>query len=120
MEPTVTKDAPPPPESAETVAPDAPGFEMRRKVAVLEERRAKARELGGGKRIARQHGRGKMTARERIDSLADEGSFLELGIQASEYETPNIPADGVITGVGKIDGRMTCIAAYDFTVLGDT
>jgi len=125
MEPTANNDASPSAEPAEVSdngeaapATEEPVSEMRRRVAALEARRAKIREMGGEKRIARQHGRGKMTARERIDALVDEGSFMELGIQASEYETPNIPADGVVTGVGKVDGRMACIAAYDFTVLG--
>jgi acetyl-CoA carboxylase carboxyltransferase component len=103
-------------ESTSVVEP--PTSDMRLRVAKLHERRAKIREMGGEKRIARQHGRGKMTARERIAVLVDDGTFLELGIQASEYEHPNIPADGVITGVGQIDGRMACIVAYDFTVLG--
>ncbi len=122
MEPTANNDTPPSAEPAEVSdsgeTTEAPVSEMRRRVATLEAHRAKIREMGGDKRIARQHGRGKLTARERIDVLVDEGSFMELGIQASEYETPNIPADGVVTGVGKVDGRMACIAAYDFTVLG--
>ncbi len=74
--------------------------------------------MGGEKRIARQHARGKMTARERVDALVDEDGFLELGLHGSEYTDPLVPADGVVTGVGKIDGRPCCIAAYDFTVLG--
>ncbi|MEE2830248.1 MAG: acyl-CoA carboxylase subunit beta [Myxococcota bacterium] len=91
---------------------------MQSRIEELEQRRSAARALGGEKRIARQHGRGKMTARERIESLVDDGSFLELGVHGSEYKDPLVPADGVITGVGKIDGRPCCLAAYDFTVLG--
>ena len=92
--------------------------EMRKRVARLHQTRAKVRLMGGEARIARQHGRNKLTARERIDHLVDEGSFLELGIQASEYEEKLIPADGVITGVATIDGRHVALVAYDFTVLG--
>jgi len=91
---------------------------MQERVGELEERRAKAMEMGGEKRVSRQHARGKMTARERIDSLVDEGSFQELGIHGSEYSHPLLAADGVITGTGTVDGRLVCIAAYDFTVLG--
>jgi len=99
-------------------APEVPINEMRRRVAKLHESRDKVKEMGGEARIARQHGRNKMTARERIAQLVDEDTFLELGIQATEYEDRLIPADGVITGIGKIDGRYACITAYDFTVLG--
>ena len=105
-------------ESAAAPEAEAPVNQMRRRVAELHARRDKVREMGGEARIARQHGRNKLTARERIDLLLDEGTFLELGIQATEYEEKLIPADGVITGIGKIDGRYACVAAYDFTVLG--
>ena len=71
---------------------------MQERVVELEERRSKAMEMGGEKRVSRQHARGKMTARERIDSLVDEGSFQELGIHGSEYSHPLLAADGVITG----------------------
>ena len=91
---------------------------MRELVAELETRKAKIHEMGGESRIARQHDRGKMTARERIDYLVDDETFFETGAHGSEYKDKLIPADGVITGVGKIDGRMCAIAAYDFTVLG--
>ncbi len=94
------------------------GGGMKARIADLEERRGRALEMGGERRIARQHERGKMTARERLAELVDEGSFLELGIHGSEYENPLLAADGVVTGMGKIDGRMCCIASYDYTVLG--
>ena len=94
------------------------GGGMKERIADLEERRGRALEMGGERRIARQHERGKMTARERLAELVDEGSFLELGIHGSEYENPMLAADGVVTGMGKIDGRMCCIAVYDYTVLG--
>lgn len=78
---------------------------------------------GGDAKIARQHERGKLTARERLDLLIDEGTFEELGLQARPHfsqralEGVDAPADGVITGYGKVDGRMVCVAAYDFTVM---
>ena len=91
---------------------------MRERIEELEARRAVVEQMGGEARVARQHGRGKMTARERIVALVDEDSFLELGIHGSEYESPLVPADGVVTGIGKVDGRIVCVAAYDFTVKG--
>jgi acetyl-CoA carboxylase carboxyltransferase component len=89
----------------------------------LHERRATARLGGGEEKIAKQHARGKLTARERIDLLVDPGSFVELGIHGRPHfaqramDGVEAPADGVITGWGDIDGRPTCIAAYDFTVM---
>ena len=91
---------------------------MRELIAELETRTGKIHEMGGERRVARQHDRGKMTARERIDVLTDEGTFLEMGIHGSEYKDKLIPADGVICGVGQIDGRWCAVTAYDFTVLG--
>ena len=91
---------------------------MRELLLELEKKRERVHEMGGEKRVARQHGRGKLTARERIDGLVDPGTFVEMGAHGSEYVDKLVPADGVITGVGDIDGRKTCIAAYDFTVLG--
>ena len=89
----------------------------------LRERRAKAMLGGGEERIARQHERGKLTARERIALLVDEGTFTELGIHAGIHhsvrglEDREAPADGVITGYGRVDGRMVAVCAYDFTVM---
>ena len=89
----------------------------------LEERRARAREGGGPEKIARQHEAGKLTARERIALLIDEGTFTELGIQARPHHSQRAmdgreaPADGVITGFGMVDGRWVAVAAYDFTVM---
>lgn len=99
---------------------------MRELVARLEEKRKDALLMGGEKRVARQHERGKMDARQRIDFLFDEGSFVEIGMHAYFHSngqpvdpaSVRTPADGVICGFGKINGRVTCIAAYDFTVLG--
>ncbi|MGH2956826.1 MAG: acyl-CoA carboxylase subunit beta [Solirubrobacterales bacterium] len=86
-------------------------------------RREKARLGGGEEKIALQHERGKLTARERIDLLCDEGSFVEMGIHGRPHfsqramEGKEAPADGVITGWGDVEGRTCCIAAYDFTVM---
>src|SRR5271170_3227687 len=98
---------------------------MREMVADLEARRARAREMGGVERIARQHQRGKMTARERLAALYDDGVFFEVGMHATQMGlaagpdgTDKPPADGVVTTFGKIDGRMVCCAAYDFTIKG--
>ncbi len=82
-------------------------------------------ELGGGDdRIAAQHNRGKLTARERIDLLLDEGTFVELNpfIQhrASNFGMDKVeaPGEGVVTGYGKIHGRLVYVFAQDFTVFG--
>ncbi len=89
----------------------------------LAERRAAARLGGGEARIERQHAAGKLTARERIALLIDDGTFTELGIHAGIHhavrglEGREAPADGVITGYGKVDGRPVAVAAYDFTVM---
>lgn len=90
---------------------------------ILELRALRARAaLGGGEeRIARQHAKGKLTARERIQRLLDAGSFHELEpfvLSALEGEDPLPLGDGVITGFGQIDGRTVYVYAQDFTVLG--
>ena len=96
---------------------------LRPLVEELHERREKARLGGGEERIARQHAAEKLTARERIALLIDPGTFTELGIHAGIHhavrglENKEAPADGVITGYGKLDGRMVAVAAYDFTVM---
>jgi len=96
---------------------------LRPLVEELAERRARARMGGGEERIARQHEKGALTARERLDLLIDEGTFTELGLHAGIHysvrglEGKEAPADGVITGYGKVDGRMVAVAAYDFTVM---
>jgi acetyl-CoA carboxylase carboxyltransferase component len=89
----------------------------------LHERREKAKLGGGEEKIAKQHERGKLTARERIDLLVDAGTFREMGIHGRPHfaqramDGVDAPADGVVTGWGDIDGRACCIAAYDFTVM---
>jgi acetyl-CoA carboxylase carboxyltransferase component len=89
-------------------------------VAELERRRARALEMGGPEKIARQHERGRLTARERIDALVDPGSFVELGLlvcsDVPEAEAKT-PADGKVCGVARIDGRRIAVSASDTTVL---
>src|SRR5689334_1918584 len=88
-------------------------------------RRAAAAELGGGEaRCARQHAEGKLSARERIELLLDEGSFEEMDKLVAHrcrdfgMEDQIIPGDGFVTGYGRIDGRLAYCFAQDFTVLG--
>jgi acetyl-CoA carboxylase carboxyltransferase component len=96
---------------------------LRSLVDDLHERREQARLGGGEERIARQHEQGKLTARERLALLIDEGTFTELGIHGRPHfsqramEGKEAPADGVVTGYGKLDGRLVAVAAYDFTVM---
>jgi acetyl-CoA carboxylase carboxyltransferase component len=96
---------------------------LRPLVEDLHERRAQIRLGGGQEKIDRQHEKGALTARERIALLIDEGTFTELGIQAKPHTSQramdgvDAPADGVITGYGKVDGRLTAVCAYDFTVM---
>lgn len=94
------------------------------KIAELHERREKLM-LGGGKeRIEKQHAGGKLSARERVDSLVDKNSFCESGLFAQHRSTlfgmagKEAPADGVVTGHGTIDGRHVHLASQDFTVFG--
>jgi len=114
----------------EAEAPEAPDevtageqTGMKSLVEDLHARRERAKLGGGEEKIALQHERGKLTARERIDLLVDPGTFVELGIQAGPHssqramEGKEAPADGVITGWGDVEGRTCCIAAYDFTVM---
>ena len=90
----------------------------------LEARRARARLGGGEKRIAAQHAAGKLTARERIEVLLDEGSFEEYGMfvehRASDFGMADsrVAGDGVVTGWGTVNGRPIYVFAKDFTVFG--
>ncbi|HEY7953213.1 MAG TPA: acyl-CoA carboxylase subunit beta [Solirubrobacteraceae bacterium] len=96
---------------------------LRPLVEDLHARRAAIMLGGGEEKIARQHEQGKLTARERLALLIDEGTFTELGIHGRPHfsqramEGKEAPADGVITGYGKVDGRLTAVCAYDFTVM---
>ena len=90
----------------------------------LENRRVVARLGGGEKRIQAQHGRGKLTARERIELLLDHGSFEEFDTFVQHrcgdfgMENQKIPGDGVVTGWGTVNGRQVFVFAKDFTVFG--
>ena len=94
------------------------------KIKLLEEKHRKA-ELGGGQeRIDKQHKAGRLTARERINDLLDPGSFVEIDKFVTHTATDfnmdknKILGDGVVTGYGKIDGRLMYVFAQDFTVFG--
>ena len=90
----------------------------------LEEKRAAARAGGGEKRIAAQHAKGKLTARERIEALLDPGSFEEWGMFVEHRCTDfgmagqKTPGDGVVTGYGTVNGRLVFVFSQDFTVFG--
>nr|WP_295892388.1 acyl-CoA carboxylase subunit beta [uncultured Devosia sp.] len=97
---------------------------MQKIIAQLEDKRAQARLGGGQKRIATQHGKGKLTARERLDVLLDPGSFEEYDMfvthRATDFNMADtiIPGDGVVTGWGTIEGRLVYVFSQDFTVFG--
>src|SRR5467141_4855440 len=97
---------------------------MREKLELLQQRRAESQLGGGAERIKTQHEKGKLTARERLDALLDRGTFVELdrfvthrsvdfGLADEKYL-----GDGVVTGYGRIDGRLAYVFAQDFTVFG--
>ena len=98
---------------------------MRELVAALESERTRIHGMGGADKIEKQHARGKMTARERLRAFFDDGVFFEIGIHGTQMGLAAGPdgkdkpeADAVVTCFGKVDGRMVCAAAYDFTVKG--
>jgi len=92
-----------------------------RQLAELEKRRESIKEMGGRERVEAQKKRGKLTARERIDKLLDEGTFREVGMFAtSRSAVGEVLADAVITGYGNIDGRRVYIFSQDFTSTGGT
>src|SRR3954466_14324692 len=92
---------------------------LRPLVEDLAERRERAKLGGGEEKIAKQHDQGKLTARERLDLLLGPGTFCGFGLHAQPHfsqramEGRKAPADGVITGYGKVDGRMVAVCAYD-------
>jgi len=97
---------------------------MRNIIEQLEQKRARAKQGGGEARIAAQHAKGKLTARERVDVLFDEGSFEEWDIfvehRCTDFgmQEKTVPGDGVVTGYGDINGRPAFIYSQDFTVFG--
>lgn len=101
-----------------------PVITMKSKIDVLREKLDAGRLGGGVKRIEAQHAKGKLTARERIDLLMDPGSFEEIGAlvmhRTKEFgmEDQQFYGDGVITGYGTVNGRLTYVFSQDFTVIG--
>jgi propionyl-CoA carboxylase beta chain len=97
---------------------------MQDKFKILEDKIAQAKLGGGEARIEAQHKKGKLTARERIHFLLDEGSFEEIGMFVTHRSTnfgldkQKILGDGVVTGYGTINGRLVYVFAQDFTVMG--
>src|SRR5512136_3468629 len=94
------------------------------KIVHLRELKAQARLGGGQDRIDKQHKKGKLTARERLDLLLDEGSFEEIGMfvqhRSTDFglEKQKYLGDGVVTGRGTIHGRQVLVFSQDFTVFG--
>lgn len=97
---------------------------MSANIAEMEKRRDAAKLGGGQKRIDAQHAKGKLTARERLDVLLDEGSFEEMDLYVEHdcvdfgMQDQKIPGDGVVTGSGTINGRLVYVFSQDFTVFG--
>src|ERR687888_1433121 len=97
---------------------------MQEKLDLLERRRAESELGGGAARLAAQHAKGKLSARERLDVLLDEGSFVEFDRFVTHRSTDfgldqqRILGDGVVTGYGRIDGRLVYVFSQDFTVFG--
>lgn len=98
--------------------------EAQQKLAGLEAKRASILKHGGDDKVAAQHAKEKKTARERIDLLLDEGSFVEYGAFVKTRSTYygldklDLPTDGVVTGIGTVNGRKIAVYAQDFTILG--
>ena len=96
---------------------------MKDLVDELAARRGRAIRMGGDDAVRKQHEAGKLSVRERIDLLFDAGTFAEIGVHAThagiapELAGRETAADGMVTGVGKIDGRFASVIAYDFTVM---
>src|ERR1700674_866813 len=96
----------------------------RQKIEHLRELREQARQGGGERRGEAQHAKGKLTARERLDLLLDPGTFVEIDQfvthRSSSFGLDNehYYGDGVVTGYGKIDGRLVFVFSQDFTVFG--
>ncbi|WP_438862122.1 acyl-CoA carboxylase subunit beta [Paractinoplanes aksuensis] len=113
---------PPPVESAGTTVTDI--HTTAGKLADLARRTDEAVHAGSARAVEKQHARGKKTARERIEMLLDEGSFVELDALARHRSTnfgleQNRPyGDGVVTGYGTVDGRQVCVFSQDFTIFG--
>lgn len=94
------------------------------RMALLNEKRSQISLGGGAEKIKKQHDAGKKTARERINALLDENSFVEVNAFAEtrsidfDMQKKKVPGDGVVTGYGSINGRLVFISSQDFTVIG--
>src|SRR5213592_2595194 len=97
---------------------------MREKLELLQQKRSESEQGGGADRIETQHQKGKMTARERLDVLLDPGSFVELDRFVTHRATDfgladqKVLGDGVVTGWGRVEGRLVYVFSQDFTVFG--
>lgn len=97
---------------------------MNEKIKILQQKQQQALAGGGAARVEAQHKKGKLTARERLHFLLDEGSFQEIGMLVTHrsadfgMEKEKYPGDGVITGYGTINGRLVYVYSQDFTVFG--
>lgn len=106
---------------------DGRRIDAQRLLQAVEEAKASVSDAGRPAAVEGQHAAGKLTARERVDSLCDEGTFDEIGQLAApnpttpdvyDWERADAPADGIVTGVGEVDGRTVSVVASDFTVKG--
>ncbi|GAE89052.1 acyl-CoA carboxylase subunit beta [Acetivibrio straminisolvens] len=94
------------------------------KIGLLREKLAQVEQGGGAEKIAKQHDAGKMTARERIEALFDENSFVEIDTFVEtrsidfDMQKKKVAGDGVVTGYGSINGRLVFVSSQDFTVIG--
>jgi acetyl-CoA carboxylase carboxyltransferase component len=115
--------AAPPPEERAQITYSYEGPDMRGYVEELNKRKDEYRAMGGAERVQRQHDQNKLTVRERLELLFDAGTFHEHGLlahhqsQSPSMQGKNTPADGVLTGIGEVDGRKVAVIAYDFTVM---
>ena len=95
-----------------------------KEVDEIQKRRELAKQLGGEERVARHRAQGKLTARERVDAICDDGSFREAGILTGKVdydadgELKDFVPSNIVGGTGRIDDRRVCVAAEDFTVRG--
>jgi acetyl-CoA carboxylase carboxyltransferase component len=113
----------PSPAAGDAITYTYDGPSMAEATRSLAAKKGKFREMGGAERVERQHSQNKLTVRERLDILFDDGSFTEFSLlahhqsQSPQMQGKHTPADGVVTGVGTIDGRKVAVIAYDFTVM---
>ena len=115
-----TKDAPP---SGRGITYTYEGPDLAGTAAELAKKKTAFREMGGPERVERQRSQGKLTVRERLELLFDDGDFTEFGLlahhqsQSPAMQGKNTPADGVVCGIGKVNHRKAAVIAYDFTVM---